>query len=90
MNNYRKSKVYFYRNMAKNYYQNDFQRDKLSTSSGFYQPKKDVHLQIKNYRIKTTMGQRQFSSPINQMNKTCFSNFSNSALHLEPLGKESA
>jgi hypothetical protein len=40
LNNYRKNKVYFYKNMAKNYYKSEFERDKLTTASNTF-PSKD-------------------------------------------------
>lgn len=62
--------------MAKNYYKNDFEKDKLvsstvtKTSDKFY-----CTDSIKNYRIKTTMGGRPFGSPHLSHNQTAASNF---------------
>jgi hypothetical protein len=74
LSNYRKSKVYFYKNLAKNYYRKEFERDKLATASGFFQPRKDHFLstdEVKCYRIKTTTGARPFGAS-NSLNKTSF------------------
>jgi hypothetical protein len=77
LNNYRKSKVYFYKNMAKDYYRKEFERDKLATSSGFFQPRKDHFLntdEVKSYRIKTTAGARPFGASTS-LNKTSFPSY---------------
>ena len=44
LNHYRKNKVCFYKNMAKNYYRNEFERDKLATSTAFFKPTKQHFL----------------------------------------------
>jgi hypothetical protein len=79
VNDYRKSKVYFSKNIAKNYYKCDFQKDKITASSNSSSLSKDLVGtidEIKNYRIKTTMGTRPFDSSSKSMNKTLYSSFS--------------
>jgi hypothetical protein len=73
LTNYRKNKIFFHNNMAKNYYRPEFSRDKIEASegsnvrsrvevSGLSSVKENLHVgdSIKNYRIKTSMGCRSF------------------------------
>jgi hypothetical protein len=67
--------------MANNYYRNDFERDKLSTSSGFFKPHKDLLFatdEVKCYRIKTTTGSRPFGA--SSLSKTSFATSNSSYL----------
>lgn len=86
LTNYRKSKIYFYNNMAKEYYKNEFSRDKIKLSGSKsikdrlnesqIIKRKNIET-IKDYRIKTSLGFRPFMRNSNVMAKTAGSNFYN-------------
>lgn len=54
LSNFRKTRVQFYKNLAKNYYKREFSRDKLETQYPKIQEKLSKSAQIKDIRIKTT------------------------------------
>lgn len=72
---YKRTKVNFYKNMAKNYYRKEFSRDKLEgggpnaarnkledDNSNASRERMNPIEQLKSYRIKTSMGFRPFNS----------------------------
>lgn len=74
LSNYRKSKVYFYRNLVKNYYKPEFDKDKLTTIASKTQNNFYSTDFIKNYRIKTSIGLRPIDHQ-QSLSKTTYSNF---------------
>lgn len=81
---YRKSKISFYNNMAKEYYKDEFSRDKIKLrevrgvkerlNESEIVKRKNIET-IKDYRIKTSLGFRPFVRNANAMAKTVASNF---------------
>ena len=63
LGDYRKSKVHFAKNMAKNYFKQEFWRDKTSKTFLNHHSKDKISDRdiLKSYRIKTSMGFRAFS-----------------------------